>query len=109
MKTIEKMCRWIKDNLGKDVPLHFSAFFPCYKMKKLPRTPVETLKKAKEIAEKIGIDYVYIGNARTEKDENTYCPRCKELVLERKWFDIAQNNLKKDKCVNGHKIAGVWK
>lgn len=109
MDTIEKMCRWIKKNLGVGVPLHFSAFFPCYKMANLPATPLSTLQNTKKVAEKAGINHVYIGNARTERGENTYCPKCSELVLERVFFDVTQNNLKDGKCINKHKIAGVWK
>jgi pyruvate formate lyase activating enzyme len=109
MKTIEEMCKWIKKSLGPDVPLHFSAFYPCYKMMNLPHTPPETLEKAKEIAEKVGLHYVYVGNVVTKDGENTYCPKCKELVIERRWFDVLQNRLKNGKCINKHKIAGVWK
>ncbi|MDP2750687.1 MAG: AmmeMemoRadiSam system radical SAM enzyme, partial [Nanoarchaeota archaeon] len=81
-KKIEEMCIWISENLGRYTPLHFSRFFPCYKLANLHPTPVETLKKAKEIADKY-LDYVYIGNIETENGENTYCPECKTLLIER--------------------------
>ncbi len=109
MLKIGEMCRWIKKNLGADVPLHFSAFYPCYKMKDALPTPPETLEKAKRIAEEIGLHYVYLGNVRTEKGEATHCPECKELVFGRNFFDIAKNNLKSGKCSKGHKIVGIWK
>ncbi len=109
MKTIKKMCEWIKDNLGTDVPLHFSAFFPCYKLDNLPATPPKTVLKARETALKAGLNYVYAGNISVEKEGNTYCPKCKELLIERRWFEVSQNNIKDGKCKCSHKIPGVWK
>jgi len=108
LKEIEKMCEWIKENLGKSVPLHFSRFFPNYLMENVSITTLETLKKAKEIAEKY-LDYVYIGNISTLKDENTYCKKCKKIVIERIGFSIRKNKLKKGACECGNLIEGVWK
>ena len=108
LKRIGEMCKWIKDNLGADVPLHFSRFFPYHKLNNVNPTPAETLVKARDIAKKIGINYVYIGNIFIEGADNTYCPKCGELLIERVGFNILQNNIKNAKCGCSEKIAGVW-
>lgn len=105
---IKKMCEWIVKNLGKEVPLHFSRFFPYYKLTNIEVTPQKTLEKAKKIAEKSGLRYVYVGNIFIEKAENTYCPKCGRLLIERYGFQILQNNVKKGKCGCSEKISGVW-
>jgi len=109
MKTIKKMCEWIKENLGADVPLHFSTFFPCYLLQNLPSTPPETVLKARKVALKAGLNYVYAGNILAEKEGNTYCHKCRKLLIKRRWFEVEQNNLKDGKCSCGSKIPGVWK
>jgi pyruvate formate lyase activating enzyme len=103
---ILEMVRWIRENLGKETPLHFSAYYPAYKMN-APPTEIKTLEMAAEIAENY-LDYVYIGNVRHEK-ENTFCPNCKELLIKRFGFFVEKINLEeKNKnfyCPNcGHKI-----
>lgn len=108
IKVIGDMCRWIKENLGSDVPLHFSRFFPCYKLDNLSPTPVKTLARAKEIAEKSGINYVYIGNAFIEGADNTYCPKCGKLLIKREGFNIVENHIADGVCSCGRKIAGIW-
>ncbi|MEM5812900.1 MAG: AmmeMemoRadiSam system radical SAM enzyme [Candidatus Aenigmatarchaeota archaeon] len=90
--VILEMVRWIRENLGRETPLHFSAYYPAYKMHVMP-TPVETLEKAAKIAEDY-LDYVYIGNVRHEK-ENTYCPRCKELLIRRFGFFVEEINIER--------------
>lgn len=108
-EKIKEMCGWIAENAGKDVPMHFSRFFPYYKMSDLPPTPPQTLVRAREIAIKAGLNHVYIGNLLTEEGENTYCPGCRELAIERKGYNILKNSLKDGKCSCGEKIAGIWK
>ncbi|MDD2680092.1 MAG: AmmeMemoRadiSam system radical SAM enzyme [Candidatus Omnitrophica bacterium] len=106
---LKKMCLWIKDNLGADTPLHFSRFFPMYKLTSLNPTPVESLERARRIAIDCGLNYVYIGNLPANPAENTYCPACGKIVIERRGYFIAQNNLKEGRCkFCGKKIAGVW-
>jgi pyruvate formate lyase activating enzyme len=108
-KELREMCKWIKEELGTDTVLHFSRFFPCYLMNDTPPTPEKTLIRAGEIATEAGINYVYIGNIILEGWENTYCPNCKELLIERKWFDVLKNKIKNGKCFNCRtKIAGIW-
>lgn len=108
-KMIEKMCKWLKTNGFENYPLHFSRFRPMYKLTQLPATPLITLNKAREIALSAGLHYVYIGNVPGSKAQNTYCPSCNQLVIQRKGFHIVQNKIKEGKCANcGTKIAGVW-
>jgi len=107
--TIRKMCLWIKENLGNDVPLHFSRFFPMYKLTSLSPTPVETLEIARKIALESGLKYVYIGNVGGHSAENTYCPRCKKVLIERRGYFVLQNNIVDGKCkFCGEKIEGIW-
>ncbi len=111
METIEKMCIWIKNELGNDTVLHFSRFFPFYQMSHLPPTSVETLEKAREIAKK-HLDFVYVGNVYIEDGENTYCPNCKSLLIRRSGFGVTENKVKPGspgKCFKcGNRISGVF-
>jgi len=109
-ETIRKMCLWIRENLGADTPLHFSRFFPMYKLTSLNPTPVQSLEKARKIAQEAGLKYVYIGNVAGNPAENTYCPKCGKIVIERRGYFIVQNNLVDGKCkFCGEEIKGVWK
>jgi pyruvate formate lyase activating enzyme len=109
-EQIRELARWTKANLGGDTPLHFSGFYPQYKMKHLPPTSLQTLETAREIATSEGLDYVYIGNVRSIKGENTYCPGCKSILIERKGYTILQNRLKDGRCPECNtEIYGVWK
>jgi pyruvate formate lyase activating enzyme len=109
-EDIRKLARWIRTNLGSDIPLHFSRFFPQYKMQHLPPTPLETLDVARRIAMEEGLYYVYIGNIRSPEGENTYCPGCHKMLIARQGYIVVQNNLKDGCCPNcGKKIYGVWK
>ena len=108
-KEIYDLVSWHKEALGPDIPLHFSAFFPKYKMKNLPPTPLKTLQKARDIALKQGLNYVYAGNVMSGEWQNTYCPECKKLLVERTGYEILQNNIADGKCPCGKKIYGAWK
>ncbi|RJP28229.1 MAG: AmmeMemoRadiSam system radical SAM enzyme [Candidatus Omnitrophota bacterium] len=106
---IRAMCKWIKENLGADTPLHFSRFFPMYKLIALSPTPVSTLEKLRSIAMEEGLEYVYIGNVGGNAGENTYCPKCKKTVIGRKGYFIEQINVENGMCkFCKEKIAGVW-
>jgi len=108
MSRIREMCAWIAKELGPDVPLHLSRFFPYYKLKNLPPTPLATLTLARKTAMDAGLKYVYIGNIRSEA-ENTYCPKCKKVLLERIGYMVQQNNIADSRCrFCSTKIAGVW-
>jgi pyruvate formate lyase activating enzyme len=109
-EDIRKLAKWVRTNLGSDIPLHFSRFFPQYKMQHLPPTPLETLDAARRIAMEEGLYYVYIGNIRSPEGENTYCPGCHKMLIKRQGYIVVQNNLKDGCCpVCGRKIYGVWK
>jgi len=104
-----KMCIWIKENLGSETPVHFSRFYPMYKLLALNPTPVETLESARKIAVDCGLKYVYIGNIPGHTYENTYCPRCKKMLIERKGYFVSVNSIVDGKCkFCGEKIDGVW-
>jgi pyruvate formate lyase activating enzyme len=103
------LARWIKANLGVDVPLHFTQFHPEYLLKNLPITPVPTLERAKAIADAEGLHYVYIGNVPGHPAQNTYCPNCRKMLVERVGFTASQILIRKDCCpFCQHPIPGVW-
>jgi pyruvate formate lyase activating enzyme len=108
-KDLEKMCAWIRDELGPLTPLHFSRFYPLYKMKQHYPTPVSTLEKAREIALKTGLKYVYLGNVPQNPAENTYCHNCHQLVIPRRGYTVGEVKLKEGKCAFcGTAIPGIW-
>ncbi len=109
-EQIRELSRWVRANLGSDIPLHFSGFYPQYKMRYLPDTSLATLELARRIAIEEGMSFVYIGNVRSETGENTYCPGCKRLLIERKGYTILQNRLKDGCCPDcSRQIYGIWK
>ncbi|MCX6137754.1 MAG: AmmeMemoRadiSam system radical SAM enzyme [Ignavibacteriales bacterium] len=107
---MQKMYAWLHNNGLSECPLHFSRFTPLYKLNQLPSTPVAVLEKARDIALKSGIKYVYIGNVPGHQAENTYCHACGRIVIERKGFTIVQNDLVEGTCKYCKaKIPGEWK
>jgi len=109
-EQIRELARWVRANLGGDTPMHFSRFFPRYKMRNLPPTSLKTLDLAREIAMSEGLNFVYIGNISSKEGQNTYCPDCKALLIERSGYTILQNRLTDGCCPDCAKeIYGVWK
>lgn len=109
-KMIREMCVWIKDELGNNVPIHFSRFYPQYKLQNLPPTPIEKLKDAAMIARAVGLQYIYIGNVPGIAEENTYCPECKRIIIERRGYEIRQINLINGKCKFCKNVMpGYWR
>jgi pyruvate formate lyase activating enzyme len=100
MDMIREMCEWIFNELGPDVPLHFSRFHPDYKLRNLPATPVETLEAAYNVAKDVGLNYVYIGNVWNHKANNTYCHNCNNLIIQRSGFYPSVKSLKDNRCTN---------
>ena len=97
---IKTMSEWILDNLGDEIPLHFSRFHPNYKMQNIKPTPIETLEKAREIARNVGLKYVYIGNVPGHRYESTFCQGCGDVAIKRFGFSIEEFNLDKNmRCV----------
>ncbi len=110
MGDIRKMCKWITQHLGKETPLHFTRFSPSYKMTHLPRTPISTLERAREIAREEGIRYVYVGNVVGHPANSTYCPKCGVKLIERTHFLVLKNQVKNGLCpFCNEKIPGIWK
>ena len=97
-EEVGAMCDWIVENLGADVPVHFTAFHPDYKMRHVPPTPKRTLDWARDRAISAGIRFAYIGNVHDLERESTYCPNCGHLLVERDWFELGQYNLKGNRC-----------
>ena len=109
LDMIKKMCNWLAENGLSDSPLHFDRFHPDYKLTQLSATPIGVLTQARDIALAAGIKYVYIGNVPGLDAQNTNCPKCKGIVVERRGFTVVQNNLVKGACKKcGEKIPGVW-
>jgi pyruvate formate lyase activating enzyme len=110
MDDIRRMCEWIRDTLSDEVPLHFTRFFPAYKLTSLPPTPIETLESAVQIADDEGLQYVYIGNCPGHERNSTFCPKCGEKIMERVHFSVLSLDVEKGKCrFCGHRIPGVWR
>ncbi len=95
---LTEMSEWIMQNLGPDVPLHFSAFHPDWKMMDVPSTPPATLTRARDIAMKAGIRYVYTGNVHDQKGSSSYCHACGHLLIERDWYQLGQWGLDANGC-----------
>ncbi len=106
---IKQMCAWIDENLGENVPLHFTRFYPAYKMKDIKPTPVETLERCHGIAKKQGLNYVYIGNVANHPLLSTYCPNCGKMLIKRIGFDVVENHITDSRCPGCKTtIPGVW-
>ena len=105
---IEAECKWIMRHLGADVPLHFSAFHPDWKMRDVPATPAATLARAREIGRLAGLRHVYTGNVHDEEGGSTYCPSCENAVIVRDWYEIRGYHLTDDgACMHcGAQLAG---
>ena len=110
-KEIEAMSGWIMEHLGPDVPLHFSAFHPDWKMRDVPATPGATLTRSRAIALEAGLNYVYTGNVHDFEGSSTYCPDCGETLIGRDWYTLSTWNLAHDgSCGScGRRIAGVFR
>ncbi len=107
-EEIGAMSRWILQELGPDVPLHFSAFHPDHKMPDVPATPPSTLVRARNIALRTGLRYVYTGNVHHAAGDTTCCPHCQAALVERDWYQIKRYRLTGDgRCPDcGTAIAG---
>jgi len=102
-----ELARWIKANLGDDVPLHFSRFYPQYLLKNLPATPLATLERAYDISRSEGLQFVYLGNVPGHESESTRCPGCREIVIERRGYRVKGIHITDNACdYCGHIIPG---
>lgn len=108
LEEIRDLCRWILDHLGPEVPLHFTGFHPDFKLMHLPPTSEKILEDARLLAMDLGVQYVYIGNVHTKEGNNTYCPKCKSLLVQRSWHAVQEINLRDGCCPKcGYKIPLV--
>jgi len=102
------LAEWVLQHLGPDVPLHFTAFHPDFKLRDKPRTPPETLDAARSTALAVGLHYVYEGNIYS-RGAHTFCPSCQKILIRRSWHEVLENNLKNGCCPNcGLAIPGRW-
>src|SRR4030095_15303302 len=85
---LDRMTRWVVDRLGPDVPMHFTAFHPDYRMMDVPPTPPEPLTRARQIAVANGVRYAYTGNVHDAAGGSTYCHACGVRVIERDWYTL---------------------
>jgi pyruvate formate lyase activating enzyme len=101
LDAARKLCRFVYDELGPDTPIHFLRFHPDYKMMQFGSTPIETLEKHHDIAKEEGLKYAYLGNVPGHPLEHTYCPECKNIVIQRYGFSISSWNLDSDNRCEG--------
>ncbi len=106
-EEIKEMCQWILENLGPDVPLHFSRFHPDYKLLNVPATPEKTVKEARQICLDVGLNYVYTGNIIDVEGQTTYCPTNGEALIVRKGHTVIENHLNEGLC--DVEVPGIWK
>lgn len=106
-ESVEKLCTWVLENLGPEVPLHFSSFHPDYKLKDKPRTPRDTLIRARQQALSLGLDFPYVGNVLDQANQSTYCPQCGTCIIARDHYEISAYAITGGVCRQcGQKIPG---
>lgn len=108
-QEIKAMSRWIKANLGPDVPVHFTRFHPTYKLRNLPKTPPSTLQRSRKLAQAEGLRFVYAGNVPGDPSESTYCPKCRKMLIRRLGYVVMSNEIRKGRCRYCQEmIPGIW-
>jgi len=108
-KELDEMTKWIVKHLGPDIPLHFTAFHPDYKMTDIPKTEAKSLLEAYNIAKQNGLHYVYTGNIYDQKTGSTYCPSCNHCIIERNWYELGNYHISNGCCkFCNTKIAGKF-
>jgi len=109
-KMLNDLVNWVVNEVGPDVPIHFTRFHPDYKLLNLPPTPIATIERAREIAMSKGIHYAFVGNVPGHEANSTYCPSCGKIVIKRTGLFTTEINLKNGSCKYcSRTIAGVWK
>ncbi len=108
-RELREMARWLKTDVGSDVPIHFSRFYPQYQLKDLPPTPIPSLERAYGICKEEGLEYVYIGNVPGHETESTYCPACSKVVIARRGYRVTSVDIVAGRCrYCGRSIPGIW-
>ncbi len=107
---INRMTEWVVEHLGPDVPMHFTAFHPAWKMSDIPPTPASTLTRARQIALRNGVRHAFTGNVHDPDGASTYCPECGQMLIRRDWYHISDWNITEDgRCSQcGTRCAGVF-
>jgi pyruvate formate lyase activating enzyme len=106
---LKELAKWVVDEVGPDVPVHFTRFHPDYQLRNLPPTPTATLERARAIAMDAGIRYAFVGNVPGHPGNHTYCPNCGKIVIKRSDFFVEEIHIVSGRCEYcGEKIAGVW-
>lgn len=108
-QELKQIAQFIAE-IDKNIPWHISRFFPSYQMENYPMTPLDTLKRAYEIGQKSGLRFVYAGNIIEESLENTYCPKCKALLIERQGYNVKiKESFRNGRCLKCNTdIKGIW-
>ncbi len=108
-EELNRMTAWVVEELGPDVPMHFTAFHPDWKMLDHPHTSPDTLSNARRIALGNGVRYAYTGNVHDSEGGSTWCHHCKQLLIERDWYQLGDWQIKGAACrYCGEKLAGVF-
>ncbi len=106
---LRDFARWARRDAGAEVPVHFSRFFPMYRLERLPPTPPRTIARAAEIAREEGLRHVYTGNVPHDENANTYCPQCGARLVVRLGFTVLEQRLRDGACPDcGRKVYGIW-
>jgi AmmeMemoRadiSam system radical SAM enzyme/AmmeMemoRadiSam system protein B/AmmeMemoRadiSam system protein A len=106
-EELRAMCDWVVSELGPDIPMHFSAFHPAFRLQDRPATPPSTLRAAYDIAREAGVNHVYLGNVHEPVRQSTYCPSCGEMVIHRDGYILSDYRMRGDRCeACGKQIAG---
>ena len=106
---IRQLSDWVLNHVGDEVPVHFTAFHPDFRMQDRPRTPPETLLAARSVALERGLKFVYVGNVNDEVHQSTYCPHCRGLLIQRNWYELGAYHLRGNHCAHcGSRISGVF-
>jgi len=106
---IKKFCDWVVEKLDRNVPVHFSRFHPDYEMLNVPSTPIDTMLNAYKIAHDLGILYPYLGNVTHGEYENTICPKCGNICINRHNYSVNLDGLKNDRCIRCGSIIPIVK
>jgi pyruvate formate lyase activating enzyme len=108
-EELRGLARFVKNDLGPEVPLHFTRFHPAYRIQNLPRTPIETLDRARDIAMAEGLQFAYVGNVPGHPGNHTYCPKCGKVVVRRSGLSLEANLLEAGRCPFCRTaIPGIW-
>jgi len=97
MSVVKEMCLWIRKELWPENPIHFSRFYPFYKLRSLPATPVSTPEKARSVALSCGLEYLYVRNIPGHEGENAFCPKCKKMIIQPTSYMVGEVSLKGEK------------